>query len=32
LFVPIKGMDETKFKETGGLHSGQRSRAPTSIK
>jgi hypothetical protein len=23
-------MDETKFKETGGLHSGRRSRAPTS--
>jgi len=30
LSVPIKGMDETKFKETGGLHSGRRSRAPTS--
>jgi len=25
-------MDETKFKETGGLHSGRRSRAPTSSK
>jgi hypothetical protein len=28
LSVPIKGMDETKFKETEGLHSGRRSRAP----
>ncbi len=28
---PIKGKDETKFKETGGLQNGWRSWAPISI-
>jgi len=31
VWVPVISFCKTKFKETGGLHSGRRSRAPTSI-